>query len=96
MAGESDSAIDSPARETAWRPDDRPDPYREVVEDGANDPEHIAGEMMMPFSRLDPILDDFVERGILEIRRQGGKTDHARGARRPLYFVSEKYQSKSE
>jgi hypothetical protein len=68
----------------------------EVVEDGANDPEHIAAEMMMPFSRLGPLLADLVERDILEIRRQGGKTDQARGARRPLYFVTEKYQSTSE
>ena len=68
----------------------------EAIEDGANDPEHIAAEMMMPLSRLDPILEDLVERGILEIRRQGGKTDQARGARCPLYFVNEKYQSRSE
>src|SRR5262245_25483079 len=68
----------------------------EVVEDGANDPEHIAAEMMMPLSRLEPILADLVERDIFEIRRQGGKTNQARGARRPLYFVTEKYQSRSE
>jgi len=39
---------------------------------------------------------DLVERGVLELRRQGGKTESARGARRPLYFITEKYQPRSE
>jgi DNA-binding MarR family transcriptional regulator len=68
----------------------------EAIQSGANDPEHIAEEMMMPPGKLDLMLDDLVERGALEVRRQGGKTDQARGARRPLYFVTEKYQSKTE
>jgi hypothetical protein len=67
-----------------------------AIENGANDPEHIAQETMIAMKRLNRILADLVDRDILEIRRQGGKTDHARGARRPLYFVTEKYQSRSE
>ena len=68
----------------------------EVVQNGANDPEHIAEETLLSAGRLDLMLFDLVERDILEVRRQGGKTEAARGARRPLYFVSEKYQSKTE
>jgi hypothetical protein len=68
----------------------------EVVESGAAEPEHIAEETGFALTAVLRILADLVDRGILEIRRQGGKTDHARGARRPLYFVTEKYQSKSE
>ena len=78
----------------ALTPDERD--VIEVIQSGANDPEYIASETMLAPSRLAPILDDLVSRGVLELRRQGGKTESARGARRPLYFVSEKYQSKSE
>jgi predicted transcriptional regulator len=67
-----------------------------VVRDGANDPEHIAEETMISARKLGRLLADLVDRGVLEMRRQGGKTDQARGARRPLYFVTEKYQSRSE
>jgi hypothetical protein len=68
----------------------------EVIESGANDPEHIAAETMLPPSKLEPILADLISRNILELRRQGGKTEAARGARRPLYFITEKYQSRAE
>src|SRR5262245_23286375 len=79
---------------TAFTPDELD--IIEAIQNGANDPEHIAEEMMMQARRLQFILDDLVSRDVLEIRRQGGKTDQARGARRPLYFVTEKYQSMSE
>src|SRR5215475_9870481 len=59
----------------------------EAVESGAAEPEHIASEAMIPPSRLEIILADLVSRGLLEIRKQGGKTEGARGARRPLYFA---------
>src|SRR5262245_50323941 len=65
----------------------------EVIESGANDPEHISAEVMISQKRLDPILADLLARGLIETRRQGGKTEAARGARRNLYFVTEKYQS---
>src|SRR5262245_9171323 len=78
----------------ALTPDERD--ILEVIKAGANDPEYIAAETMLPPSRVAPILEDLVERGIIEMRRQGGKTEQARGARRPLYFLSEKYQSRSE
>jgi hypothetical protein len=65
-----------------------------VIRHGANDPEHIQEETRISKKKLSRILADLVSRDVLEIRRQGGKTDLARGARRPLYFVSEDYQSK--
>lgn len=68
----------------------------EVVASGAAEPQHIAEETGFDAKTLAAILDDLVERGVLEIRAQGGKTERARGARRPLYFVSEKYQAKSD
>src|SRR5262245_39814029 len=68
----------------------------EVVASGAAEPQQIAEESGFDAETVNHLLDDLVERGVLEIRPQGGKTDKARGARRPLYFVGEKYQSKSE
>jgi len=67
----------------------------EVIEAGANDFEHIAAETMLPPARLNAILSDLLDRGFIETRRQGGKTEAARGARRPLYFLTAKYQSKT-
>jgi hypothetical protein len=68
----------------------------EVVASGAAEPDHIAEETGFALTAVERLLADLVDRGILEIRKQGGKTAVARGARRDLYFVSEKYQSKSE
>jgi len=68
----------------------------EVVESGAAEPEQICEETGFALVAIERMLSDLVERDILEIRKQGGKTDQARGARRDLYFVTEKYQSKSE
>jgi DNA-binding MarR family transcriptional regulator len=76
----------------ALTPDERD--ILKVIKAGANDPEYIASETMIPPSRLATMLADLVDRGVLETRRQGGKTEAARGARRPLYFITEKYQSK--
>ena len=68
----------------------------EVVASGAAEPDHIAEETGFDSETVDRLLADLVDRNVLEIRKQGGKTDHARGARRDLYFVSEKYTSKAE
>jgi hypothetical protein len=68
----------------------------EVVASGAAEPQHIAEESGFALVAVERLLADLVERGVIEIRRQGGKTDAARGARRPLYFLTEKYQSKAE
>ncbi|MGH9766096.1 MAG: hypothetical protein ACREAB_01575 [Blastocatellia bacterium] len=67
-----------------------------AIRRGANDPDHIQEETRIPKKKLARMLADLVSRDELEIRRQGGKTDQARGARRPLYFVTEEYQSKSK
>jgi hypothetical protein len=68
----------------------------EVVASGAAEPEQIAQETDFALSAVERLLADLVARDVLEIRKQGGKTDQARGARRDLYFVSEKYQSRTE
>src|SRR5262245_24789369 len=68
----------------------------DVIELGAADPEHICAEVMLPPSRVEPILADLLNRGLIETRKQGGKTEAARGARRALYFVTEKYKPDSE
>jgi len=68
----------------------------DVIELGAADPEHICAEVMLPSSRVESILADLVSRDLLEIRKQGGKTEAARGARRALYFLTEKYKPGSE
>ncbi len=68
----------------------------DVIALGAAEPQQIADETGFDPESVAALLDDLVERGVLEVRRQGGKTDAARGARRPLYFVSEKYQSNTK
>lgn len=68
----------------------------EVIASGAAESQQIAEETGFDANQVAALLDDLVDRNVLEIRRQGGKTDQARGARRPLYFVTEKYQSKPE
>ena len=68
----------------------------EVVASGAAEPEHIAAETGFGLASVERLLAELVDRDVLEIRKQGGKTDAARGARRSLYFVSEKYTSKAE
>jgi hypothetical protein len=68
----------------------------EVVASGAAEAQQIAEETGFDAEAVAELLDDLVDRGVLEIRRQGGKTDAARGARRPLYFVAPKFESNSE
>src|SRR5262245_47605434 len=68
----------------------------EVIDDGAAEFEHIRDETMIPARRVEQVLAALVERGIVEPRSKGGKTDKARGAKITLYFLSEKYQSRSE
>jgi hypothetical protein len=68
----------------------------EVIQDGAAEFDYLVEETMLPARRVEAILSDLIDRGIVEPRVKGGKTDRARGARITLYFVTEKYQSKSE
>lgn len=68
----------------------------EVVSSGAAEPQQIAEETGFDAATVENLLDELVERGVLEIRPQGGKTDKARGTRRPLYFTTEKYKSQAE
>jgi len=65
----------------------------EVVASSAAEAPQIVEKTGFEAETVAELLADLVDRGVLEIRRQGGKTDQARGARRPLYFVTEKYQT---
>lgn len=68
----------------------------EVVTSGAAEPDHISEETGFALAAVMRLLADLVDRGVLETRKQGGKTDQARGARRDLYFISEKYVVRTE
>ena len=68
----------------------------EIIEDGAAEVEQIAEETGITIIAVERILEDLIERGIVEMRRQGGKTEQARGARRPLYFIAKKYESRPQ
>jgi hypothetical protein len=67
-----------------------------VIISGAAEVQHIAEESLLPVARVEVLLKDLVNRGIIEKAKKGGKTDQARGARIDLYFVSPKYKSGSE
>lgn len=63
----------------------------EVIQDGAAEIQQIIDETFLAEGRVETLLKNLCERGILEERRKGGKTDGARGASLKLYFISETY-----
>lgn len=67
----------------------------EVVHSGAAEPQQIAEETGINIRRATKLVNDLVELGVLVETKQGGKTESARGARRSLYFVSEKISAES-
>jgi len=58
-----------------------------VIRSGAAEFPQIVEESMIAESRVRVILDDLVDRGIVQERKKGGKTDKARGAAIALYFA---------
>lgn len=60
-----------------------------VVRSGAAELPHIIDESMIPPRRVEQILADLVDRGIIEERRRGGKSEAARGATVTMYFVKD-------
>ena len=58
-----------------------------VIRSGAAEFPQIVEESMLAESRVRTILDDLVDRGIVQERKKGGKTDGARGAAVKLYFA---------
>jgi len=68
----------------------------DTVSNGAAELEQVAEETQLPLVRAEAILADLLDRNVLETRPQGAASEKSRGARRTLYFVSEKYQSKTE
>jgi hypothetical protein len=62
----------------------------EIIASVAAEIQHIAEESMLPEKQVAKIIADLVDRGLVEERAKGGKTDQARGAKIKLYFVKEK------
>lgn len=60
-----------------------------VIRSGAAEFPQIVRESLMAERRVRELVNDLVERGIIEERKKGGKTEGARGAAITLYFVSE-------
>lgn len=58
-----------------------------AIQSGAAEFPQIVEESMIAEHRVRAIIDDLVERGIVQERRKGGKTDGARGAAVKLYFA---------
>jgi len=62
----------------------------EIISSGAAELEQIVEESLLPERTVLRMLADLIDRGFIEQRPKGGKTDKARGAKIPLYFVKEK------
>jgi hypothetical protein len=58
-----------------------------IIESGAAELQHIAEESLLPEKQVAKIITDLIDRGFVEERVKGGKTDQARGAKIKLYFV---------
>lgn len=58
-----------------------------VIEAGAAEVSQIAEETLLTVRRVEQVLDELIARGLVELRRKGGKTDGARGAVIKLYFL---------
>ena len=61
-----------------------------IVGSGASELQHIAEESLLPEKQVLNLLSELIERGFIEERAKGGKTDQARGAKIKMYFVKEK------
>lgn len=61
----------------------------DAIKDGAAEPEQIAEETLLSPAKVAALIESLLERGFIEARKQGGKTEQARGQRRTLYFAVE-------
>jgi hypothetical protein len=59
----------------------------EIIGSGAAELQHIAEESLLPEKQVAKLIADLVDRGFVEERFKGGKTEQARGAKIKLYFV---------
>ncbi len=66
----------------------------DVIASGAAELGQIIEETLQPERRVHQLLNDLIERGYLEVRKKGGKTEQARGAVIRMYFVTQKYNAK--
>lgn len=62
----------------------------DVIASGAAELPQIIEESMLPEKQVITMLTELKDRGFIEERPKGGKTDQARGAKIKLYFVVEK------
>lgn len=60
-----------------------------VIRDGAAEFSQIVEETMIAAGRAEKLLTELVDRGVLEVRKKGGKTEQARGAATKMYFVAD-------
>ena len=65
----------------------------DVIKSGAAEPQQIVEESLLPAKKVEAMLADLIERGLVERRPKGGKTEQARGAKIMLYFVIERDNS---
>ena len=47
-----------------------------------------------PAGKVEKLLTELIDRGILEVRKKGGKTEQARGASIKMYFLASDYHYK--
>jgi hypothetical protein len=59
----------------------------EIIASGAAELQHIAEESLLPEKQVAKLVADLVDRGFVEERFKGGKTNQARGARIKMFFV---------
>ena len=70
------------------------DEEREIlhaIDSGAAELQHIVEESLLTEKRAQQLICDLIDRGFVEERAKGGKTEQARGAKTKFYFVTKKY-----
>lgn len=65
-----------------------------VVRDGAAEFGQIVEETLIAAGKVEKLLTELIDRGILEARKKGGKTEGARGAVIKMYFLAPGYEYK--
>lgn len=62
-----------------------------VIHDGAAEFQQIVEETLIAAGKVEKLLNDLIERGILVVRKKGGKTEGARGAVIKMHFLADGY-----
>ncbi len=77
---------------TVLTPDE--DEVVRVINDGAAEFGQIVEETLIAAGKVEKLLTELIDRGILEVRKKGGKTEQARGASIKMYFLASDYHYK--